>query len=295
MRMPIEAALRGGQSDCRNRRLQDMFRYVGLGEQAGSGIPKIQAARRQQHWRAPELAEQVEPYEQTSFTLRMASLLPADTVAALQRRYGDAFGRASEVQKLAFVTAAMEGSVTHSRLSSMTDAHSLDVTLALASLVQRGLLDSGGSHKRTYYFLPGEPPPPTAAFGFERGRVAEVEGPNSVQTVASSVQTAASSVQTADELDALSLAIRSKKRVSHGELRLALLALCSGRYLSLPELARLTGRSAETLRTHHIAELIAEGRLAMQFPDNPTHPSQAYTTVGNVPVPASQADPAPSS
>jgi hypothetical protein len=38
----------------------------------------------------------------------------------------------------------------------MTGAHPRDVTVALASLVQRGLLESGGSHKRTFYFLPGE-------------------------------------------------------------------------------------------------------------------------------------------
>jgi len=108
MRMPVETALRGGVSDCRNRRLQDMFRYVGLGEQAGSGIPKIQSAWRTQHWRSPEKMEQVEPYEQTIFTLRMASLLPAEVVQALEQRFGAGFDQASEVQKLALVTAAVE-------------------------------------------------------------------------------------------------------------------------------------------------------------------------------------------
>ena len=158
MRMPVETALRGGVSDCRNRRLQDMFRYVGLGEQAGSGIPKIQSAWRTQHWRSPEMVEQVEPYEQTIFTLRMASLLPAEVVQALEQRFGAAFDQASEVQKLALVAAAVERSVTHARLRSMTDAHPRDVTVALSSLVQRGLLESGGAHKRTFYFLPGERP-----------------------------------------------------------------------------------------------------------------------------------------
>ena len=158
MRMPVETALRGGVSDCRNRRLQDMFRYVGLGEQAGSGIPKIQSAWRTQHWRSPEMVEQVEPYEQTIFTLRMASLLPAEVVQALEQRFGAAFDQASEVQKLALVAAAVERSVTHARLRSMTDAHPRDVTVALSSLVQRGMLESGGAHKRTFYFLPGERP-----------------------------------------------------------------------------------------------------------------------------------------
>ena len=158
MRMPVETAFRGGESDCRNRRLQDMFRYVGLGEQAGSGIPKIHSAWRTQHWRSPEMAEQLEPNELTTFTLRMASLLPSEVVQALQQRFGEAFDQASEVQKLALVTAAVERSVTHARLRSMTDVHPRDVSVALSSLVQRGMLESGGSHKRTFYFLPGDRP-----------------------------------------------------------------------------------------------------------------------------------------
>ena len=41
MRIPIEQAKKGGDSDCRNRNLQKMFQLIGAGEQAGSGIPKI--------------------------------------------------------------------------------------------------------------------------------------------------------------------------------------------------------------------------------------------------------------
>ena len=40
-RLPKEEMLRGGHSDCRNRNMQKMFQFVGLAEQAGSGIPKI--------------------------------------------------------------------------------------------------------------------------------------------------------------------------------------------------------------------------------------------------------------
>jgi predicted HTH transcriptional regulator len=56
------------------------------------------------------------------------------------------------------VPVPIERSVTHARLRSMTDAHPRDVTVALSSLVQRGMLESGGAHKRTFYFLPGERP-----------------------------------------------------------------------------------------------------------------------------------------
>lgn len=285
MRMPVETALRGGVSDCRNRRLQDMFRYVGLGEQAGSGIPKIQAAWRLQHWRAPELVEQVEPYEQTIFWLRMASLLPAGTVASLEKRFGDAFRQANEIQKLALVTAALERTVTHARLRSMTDAHPRDVSVALSSLVQRHLLDASGAHKRTFYHLPGVPPAPGEAFSFDGSAAAsssavgavtsEHSEPSSVLSEPSSEHDAAQR----SELLALGASLRATRRASPDEVRRTLLELCRGRYLTLPLLAELTGRTADTLRVHYVSKLVAEGRLALRFPEQPTHPSQAYRTV----------------
>jgi len=61
MRVPINQAIRGGISDCRNRNLQKMFQLVGLGEQAGSGLPKVYRNWKKQHWRRPELVEQLEP------------------------------------------------------------------------------------------------------------------------------------------------------------------------------------------------------------------------------------------
>ena len=51
MRVPVDDAIRGGLSDCRNRNLQTMFDLIGYGERAGSGLPKIY-----QNWRAQPLA-----------------------------------------------------------------------------------------------------------------------------------------------------------------------------------------------------------------------------------------------
>ena len=291
MRMPVETALRGGVSDCRNRRLQDMFRYVGLGEQAGSGIPKIQSAWRTQHWRAPEMVEQVEPYEQTIFTLRMASLLPTEVVQGLEQRFGAAFDQASEVQKLALVTAAIEHSVTHSRLRAMTDVHPRDITVALFSLVQRGLLESGGAHKRTYYFLPGDKPeanatpinfelplPEAKSGGPMSASSSEQKEPSSVHN-GPSLQHSEIETLLSSELKAMAAGLRERKRAMPEDVDRLLLALCSGRFLTIPDLAKLTGRAPDTLRVHYISRLVSEGRLKLRYPEQPTHPGQAYGTI----------------
>lgn len=64
MRLPIEIALQGGASDCRNRTMHQIFLFINLGERAGSGIPKIRAG-----WTAAghafRLFDSIEPYDHT--------------------------------------------------------------------------------------------------------------------------------------------------------------------------------------------------------------------------------------
>jgi hypothetical protein len=328
MRMPVDAAVRGGVSDCRNRRLQGMFRHVGLGEQAGSGLPKIYASWRQQEWRAPELTEETSPYEQTVFQLRMASLIPPETVASLERRFGPAFNQLSEVQRLALVTVALEKLVTHARLSSMTDAHSRDVTLALYSLVQRGILESSGQHKRTFYFFPGERPESEPALGFLGDSLAgeareETNAPlaagsslphsepslphsepslphsePSLRHSASSPPDSPSSLphsgltsprrddrlprsdlgdhDRTGDLETVAAPLRAKRRLDPGVVKEVIVKLCAARFLEAEELARLTGRSIKTLRANYLTPLVQSGQLRLRYPENPTHPHQAY-------------------
>lgn len=69
MRVPAEQALRGGESDCRNRMLHQMFLMINLGERAGSGLPKIC-----QGWESTggtlSLYDTFEPYDQTRLEMR---------------------------------------------------------------------------------------------------------------------------------------------------------------------------------------------------------------------------------
>jgi ATP-dependent DNA helicase RecG len=182
------------------------------------------------------------------------------TVAELERRLGDTFRTATEVQKLARVTVALEKEVTHARLRSMSETHPRDITVALASLVQRGALESGGSHKRTYYYFPGQPPPDDPALGFESAARGEPPPPGAVMPGAPRP-------------------LRAKRRLPPAELEAGIRDLCRGRYLTGTELAALSGRSAETLRTHYLNRMVADRKLRLRYPDSPTHPAQAYTAV----------------
>jgi ATP-dependent DNA helicase RecG len=157
MRVPLSVALAGGRSDCRNPGLQLMFRLVGLGDQAGSGIPKVFARWKQQHWRAPLLEDLDVPSEHTLFQLRMVSLLPADALATLEAEFGDRFRSLGELERLILVTAAVEGDVTHARINGVLNRHPRDLSATLAGLQRDGFLEARGATRAKRYFLPGRP------------------------------------------------------------------------------------------------------------------------------------------
>ena len=142
----LAQAMAGGNSDCRNRRLQTMFQLVGCGDHAGSGLPKIYHNWAGQHWRRPVLYELPEP-EQTLMELRMSSLVPADAVAQLEGRLGARFTLLPETARLALITAQVEGVVSHDRLKQICTDHPADLTKMLGGLVRDGLLSPNGGKR----------------------------------------------------------------------------------------------------------------------------------------------------
>jgi ATP-dependent DNA helicase RecG len=154
MRISLKQALQGGESDCRNRIIHQMFLMIGLGERAGSGIPKIYSGWESQHWRPPALYEKDDP-EQTRLVLRMLDLLPPTVVYDLQTKFGSKFNCLSELDRLILTTAAIEGLVTHVRMQELTTKHNHDLTLALQRLVKAEFLESSGKTRGTVYTLPG--------------------------------------------------------------------------------------------------------------------------------------------
>jgi ATP-dependent DNA helicase RecG len=150
LRIPRSRAIQGGHSDCRNRSLQKMFQMIGAGEQAGSGVPRILAAWREQHWRAPLLEEHAQP-EHTTLRLSMVSLLPPDVLQVMETRFGNDYRSLPEVERLALATAFAEDRVTNERLREISGLHPSDLTTLLRGLVERGFLGRRGSGRASYY------------------------------------------------------------------------------------------------------------------------------------------------
>ena len=155
MHIPVDLAKSGGHSDCRNRLLQDMFRYIGLGESAGSGLPKILSGWKSRHWREPVLKTLHEPSDQTQLELHMMSLLPKATLEALRAELGDSiFEKLTKNERLILAAAHIETTINHSRMMPILKIHATDLTALFKGLVNRKLLLQDGSGRGTTYCLP---------------------------------------------------------------------------------------------------------------------------------------------
>jgi ATP-dependent DNA helicase RecG len=315
MRLSIEDALKGGNSDCRNRNLQKMFQLVGLGEQAGSGIPKIYSNWKKQHWKLPELTERIEP-DQTILSMQMISLLPEEALRELDERFGESFSELSEVERLALVTVTIEGKVTNDRLKCVTVEHPHELTKILSGLVKKGFLESDGATRGTYYFFPGEPPdiefnlvepsfdhlPPSSDHltpssdhltpssdhltpsSDHLTPSSDHLPPSSDHLTPSSDHLTPSSDHLTpssdhiESLKAIAAPVRVKSKAEPELMKEVILKICQGRYLTQQQLAEILNRSINTLRPNYLKKMVKEGLLELLYPDKPTHPDQAYRT-----------------
>ena len=128
LRISKEDLFKGGKSDCRNKVLQKMFQYIGMGEQAGSGYPKILRAWMEQHWQYPNVDED-RLYETTTLYMPTISLFPEDIQMALSEKYKDHYTSLDKDSRLALILAYVEHEV--SNITSMKHLVSLRCNLMI--------------------------------------------------------------------------------------------------------------------------------------------------------------------
>ena len=267
LRLSAEQIRAGGKSDCRNPSLQQMFQMIGAGEKAGSGFPKILQAWREQHWRAPALEENIEQ-EEVCLHLPTISLFPPEVSEEMERRFGKRLAGLDETGRLAIATAILEGRVTNERLQELTDKHSRDITFLLKRLVDEHFLI--GSDKRRWSSY--SPAPAGSVAGLASLPHKEPSLPHKEP---SSPHKAPSSPHNED-LPAVVEEIRRQKRSAPDKVEAAILALCADRFVMAEELAEKLQRGMKSLKNNYISKMIRDGGLELRYPDQPTHPLQAY-------------------
>ncbi|MDZ7818753.1 MAG: putative DNA binding domain-containing protein [Aliarcobacter sp.] len=280
MRIPIESAISGGESDCRNRTIHQMFLLIGLGERAGSGLPKIFSGWTSQHWSKPLLYEKQEP-EQTLLELRMIDLFDDSVINNLIEIYGDRFKKLDNTKRVILATAYLEKVVNHSRLNGIIDEHAHDISNILKQLVEDKFLNSDGIGRGKVYFLPTRNFNIPNDFTFEGSDIStqapdiSTQAPDISPDIVSNLE-----MLKFDEkkmLEEISYEISVTPRIKDkGELQRVILEICSNKYISLTILSQLLNRSSDSLRKHYLNPMVKNGILVRAYETKPNHPNQAY-------------------
>uniref|UniRef100_UPI0036DD8EF9 AAA family ATPase n=1 Tax=Photorhabdus sp. RM322S TaxID=3342825 RepID=UPI0036DD8EF9 len=303
MRVPIEFAIKGGDSDCRNRIMHQMFLLIGLGERAGSGLPKIYSGWSSADWRRPNLHERQIP-EQTLLELPTASLIPENILMQLRLRFGSEFEQLENLDRVILATVAVEGWINHQRACELTTLHSREVTLAFPRLEYKGFLVASGEKRNKSYTLPGMSlPNPEEIFSSViinsvNNGLGLLHMDSSLPHTASDAQitrdelgrltSSSFSLPFVDHLEYIKLDLRKKlqeiakpayenRRLEPEQMQLLITKLCYSHYICIDVLSTLLNRSAKNLRQRHIKPLIDKQCLIMAFPQTPNHPNQGYT------------------
>lgn len=298
MRVPIDSALAGGTSDCRNRNLQKMFSLIGLGEQAGSGIPRVLKNWKSQHYRTPELWEKEVPAA-TLMRLRTQSLLPQESIDGLTSLFGDQFALLDGNKQMALVTADVEGFVTNTRMQQLCELHPRDISNILKSLVDEKFLVTQGMGRATSYriasaelvdladmdfAMPASSQDPGGRSGL-KDPSSGLKGTSSGSKDGSSGSKDGSSRpgESAETLALRQIArpVSESGRVAPEVTRKTILALCKGRFLSLDQLSQLLQREHDTLRKKFVKPMVVDGLLERRYPQAPNHENQSYRTVAS--------------
>lgn len=286
MRISIDSAIRGGESDCRNRSIHQMFLLIGLGERAGSGLPKIFSGWSSQHWSKPLLHEKHEP-DQTLLELRMINLFDDVVIETLKEMFGERFSELDEDKRVILATTYLEKVINHNRANEIIDKHAHDISQLLKQLVDSEFLDSNGQSRGKVYFLPNthfDNPDEFAPLTPELNNVTP-ELSDGAPEVSDRTPEVITNLRQLDELNQESLRkisepVSQNKRVAPQITKDTILNLCEDYYLSLPVLAQLLNRSGEFLRKDFLNPMVVNDHsLQRAFPQKPNHPKQAYKKV----------------
>lgn len=186
----------------------------------------------------------------------------------LRLQFGKQLNKLSGDQRLILATTAMEEMVTHARMLSICDLHSVDLTRMLQGLVQDGFLHQSGRTRAAVYLLPGTVlPSPDAVFGArnlptmgrENGgkpsesnseglpRSSEASGTKLALYSQGLEYPLVDSLQDLDQqlqadLEQVASSISGQGKVLLEATRLVIARLCQGRYLTIRVLSHLLGR-----------------------------------------------------
>ena len=294
MRIPIETAVEGYESDCRNRTLHEMFRHVKIGEQSGTGVQKILKGWASNHWRKPLLREELEPNNRTVLELHTLDLFDPGILDILRFTYGERFEKLERNAQLALAITLSESRLSHARLCELSNGHPADISKILRILVEQGFLHlTGRGRGAVYRFTQVSATTPEEVFGDETAASGSpsstISGSSSTISCSSStISDPSSTIKVSrgasdrDEvgrfisaklhlpiidsikflepefrarLESYAQIPRAQSRMERAALESVIIKVCEGHFVTIGSLAAILNRKEKTLRQDYLAKL----------------------------------------
>jgi len=278
MRIPLEIAIRGGESDCRNRNIQKMFMLIGYAEKAGSGIPKIFQSWKKYNFAKPLLYEKNEHHPQTLLELRTINLFSEETIGELKSIFGNKFNELNEQEITILATTYIEEEINHKRILEILDMHPSDVSNILKKLTEEGFLQKDGIGKGSTYKLATKDVK-TSTEGIRESTRGIRESTEDVRKDTKGIRFYKKEEipqEILKEVDNIITPIADKKRVKKEIMLSIIVDICKYGYFSPELLAILLNRNKDLIKDY-ISELVSNEKLYPYF-SSPNSPRQAYTS-----------------
>ena len=164
-----------------------------------------------------------------------------------------------------------------------------EVMRVCEELVENKFLDSDGTGRGTYYFLPGCHPVSGDSLSPEEGEPSEISTGNKLSDKPSELShkdgelshklshkdgELSHKLSDHEDLKQIAELVSSSERSSREEVKRVIVCLCGKGELSVQEISELLKRKEQTVRKY-IDDLCQEGHLVPKFPVK-THPKQRY-------------------
>ena len=253
----------------RNPRIVRVLVDLGFAKDQGEGIPRMFAEMEDAFLPQPKLEV---GGERVIVTLRNTSTLtPSD------RQFVASLGNAdlSRQEFRALLIAHRRGRVDNAALRSVTGLDTLRASHLLRGLRDRELLTLQGRGADSLYTLT----PVVRDLAVDRGELSDGSGGASR---ADRGELPADRGELRADRGELSADVRRAvdglgSRPRKERLRAVIEAICAAReWTTSGEIARFLSFSQRNLSGRHLTPMVEAGRLERRYPDNPTHPEQAY-------------------
>ena len=186
--------------------------------------------------------------------------MPPESEIRLRQLFGLDFDLLTPIEVQTLVMADLEGGVTNARLQLLRSEHPVEISRMLQGLAARGFLEQLGQKRGCLYKLPAW------ATALAPGATALAPGATALAP------------EEDERLREIAKPARDKKKLIPSLTQQIIRQLCDGRYLTAEQIGSLMDRGKEKLQKNFLAEMVQNKELELLFPDQPTHPDQAYRT-----------------